>query len=362
MAENNATDALFQQIDTNRDGRIDPGELRDWVQGPDGGITYNEPINRYDDPTCRYDQYRYIDSGYPDECGYPSGRYSPYGTRRWVDDSAVITTNSPEETNAYLERSGSNIFRDPNPRIVRRARSASPVTAEQRVVIRYLQPPAVPPPGPLIIREVRSRPSSPLPPLVIHERSRPLPSPPPLILREQPPIPPRYVASETITRTVPGLPPPPRSVIIERYPAAPEKPRDIIIERWIPYGPQCERRTIVQPAPPVADCERPSNTIIIYSNVETRLARKFERLGVTPEDPASYRARFGSSLLDPITLVQEARNAGVVEDISPPVISSPIYTTPVREYPGYLDRPNEVTIRPYPSTVRNSAVECQQYV
>ncbi|CAF4649260.1 unnamed protein product, partial [Rotaria magnacalcarata] len=52
----------------------------------------------------------------------------------------------------------------------------------------------------------------------------------------------------TVTRVLPAVPVPPRSVVIERYPPAPEKPRDIIIERWLPYGPESARRTIVQRA------------------------------------------------------------------------------------------------------------------
>ena len=76
--------------------------------------------------------------------------------------------------------------------------------------------------------------------------ARPLPVPPPLILRERPPIPPAFIASQTgstSTRTnklmnyfilflvicrLPGIPVPPRSVIIERLPPLPPKPRKTI--------------------------------------------------------------------------------------------------------------------------------------
>ncbi|CAF4310952.1 unnamed protein product, partial [Rotaria magnacalcarata] len=44
------------------------------------------------------------------------------------------------------------------------------------------------------------------------------------------------------------------------------------------------------------------------------------------EDPDDYIARYGRSLLDSATLVHEARNAGVVEDISAPPSSSSITT------------------------------------
>ena len=90
---------------------------------------------------------------------------------------------------------------------------------------------------------------------------------------------------------------------------------DIIIERWIPYGPQPARRTIIEHAPPAIQYPQPSNTTIIYSAVETLRAQKFEKPGVIQEDPATYVARQEPSLSDPATLVQQARNAGVVEDI-----------------------------------------------
>jgi hypothetical protein len=38
-------------------------------------------------------------------------------------------------------------------------------------------------------------------------------------------------------------------------------------------------------------------------------------LGVTPENPQAYIARYGAQLLDAQTLLQQARAAGVVEDI-----------------------------------------------
>jgi hypothetical protein len=38
-------------------------------------------------------------------------------------------------------------------------------------------------------------------------------------------------------------------------------------------------------------------------------------LGVTQEDPQAYVSRYGASLLEASTLVQQARSAGVIEDI-----------------------------------------------
>ncbi len=54
---------------------------------------------------------------------------------------------------------------------------------------------------------------------------------------------------------------------------------------------------------------------MVYDTVQARVIRQFQRLGVTQESPQEYVARYGASLLDAATLVQQARSAGVVEDI-----------------------------------------------
>lgn len=90
---------------------------------------------------------------------------------------------------------------------------------------------------------------------------------------------------------------------------------DIIIERWLPYGPQPERRTIVEEPPAAIAYAEPRNKIIIYEGVDPRVNRRFEKDGVVEGNPADYVARYGSSLLDSETLIRLARNAGVHEDL-----------------------------------------------
>ncbi len=90
---------------------------------------------------------------------------------------------------------------------------------------------------------------------------------------------------------------------------------DIIIERWVPYGAQAKRRTIVQRAAAAQQYPSPRNVIIQYEPAQVRIIRQFQRLGVTPANPQAYVQQYGAQLLDAATLVQQARTAGVVEDI-----------------------------------------------
>ncbi|CAF4285291.1 unnamed protein product, partial [Rotaria sordida] len=117
---------------------------------------------------------------------------------------------------------------------------------------------------------------------------------------------------------------------------------DIIIERWLPYKSLGQRRTIIQRAGPPIVYPAPRHTIIIYGAAESRIVRKFEKLGVVQENPADYIARYGASLVDAVTLVQLARNAGVTEDISVPTSSSSIYTS-MRGNTVDFDRSNETS-------------------
>jgi len=343
MVNVDSVDDAFTQIDTNQDGVIDKDEFRN-MMGKSEGVTTTPyetttiGVNRYGNATIRDD--RYGSTTFRDDCygnatvrddrykyniigqndlGYTTDKYTTHGTtiatRDLINQTAIVT-NSSEETSRYLEKYANNIYIDSNPQIIRRTTTEHPITYEQRVLVRYLQPPPLPPAEPLIIKEVCPDQPPPPPPLILREQAPPRPSLPPLILRERPPTPPPRLPGETITRVLPAVPVPPRSVVIERLPAAPEKPRDIIIERWLPYGPESARRTIVQRAYCDIAYPQPYYHIVVYDGVQTRIVRRFENLGVVHENPDAYIARYGSSLIDSTTLVQRARDAGVVEDIS----------------------------------------------
>ncbi|CAF0733997.1 unnamed protein product [Adineta steineri] len=349
-------DAAFLQADINRDNRLDLNEFRNFAQqnsynggngftsdssshesssltgGPFGGAHYEASYRSEADSGLAggvNGSYNSTSSSYStDNTGYGAAGYGAAGL---VGGGAGYGVSSTESVNSTAVQSyatdSRGLFQDNNPQIIRRPAPSGPLTYTQNIRVRFLQPPPIPPPGPLIIKEVRPPQPPPPPPLRIRQQAPPCPQPPPLILRERPPVPPQSVASQTVIRRLAALPVPPRSTIIERLPAAPARPRDIIIERWVPYGAAAKRRTIVQRAAAAQQYAQPRNVIIQYDNVQARIVRQFQKLGVQPENPAAYVQRYGAQLLDSVTLVQQARAAGVTEDISPPVVAGSFAAT-----------------------------------
>ncbi|CAF1310347.1 unnamed protein product [Rotaria sordida] len=370
-----ASKAIFNQVDRNQDGAIDRHEFQQWVSGgagagaAGGGGGIGGATAAFD--TGSYELSNISSGGIPTggafgvdsgltgssfesstltsggisgisgiagiggiggiEGGFSdiSGSTFDSTTANAGYDATSIhqAANYTPETNAAWSRYGAEVrgaglYVDANPQIIRRQVAGGVQTYTQNIRIRFLQPPPLPPPGPIIIKEVRP-PQPPVPPpLRVRQQAPPLPQPAPLILRERPPPPPPSQASQTVVRQLPALPVPPRSVIIERIPAAPPRPRDIIIERWIPYGAAAKRKTIVQRAEAAKEYSRPRNVIIQYEPVQVRVIRQFHRLGIVQENPQAYLQRYGAQLLDTQTLIQQARAAGVVEDISPPAGAS----------------------------------------
>ncbi|CAF1130155.1 unnamed protein product [Adineta steineri] len=354
----NSVDAAFNQADVNHDGGLNQAEFREFLarNSIGGASTSNYSVNNefnnlegtdgYGSLGFRSSSYEGTDLGYAG-AGYGASSYESSAFRSSVGtiggdvtnlnvvgaagvsnaDAAAARFSTATRTSTIqqqYETDAQGNFKDSNPQIIRRPAPSGPVTYTQNIKVRFLQPPAVPPPGPLIIKEVRPPQPPPPAPLRVRQQAPPLPQAPPLILREKPPPVPAVVAAQTVVRNLAAIAVPPRSVVIERLPAAPPKPRDIVIERWIPYGPQAERKTIVQRAAAAVAYARPHNVIIQYEAPQVRVIRQFQRLGVTQENPQEYINRYGATLFDSQTLVQQARAAGVVEDISPPAISNAV--------------------------------------
>ncbi|CAF1160538.1 unnamed protein product [Rotaria sordida] len=210
-----------------------------------------------------------------------------------------------------------HLYNDPNPQIIRKPSMITPVVYNQKVIVRFLQPPPVQQ-GPIIIREIRPPQPPPLSPIIIRQKAQPPRSPSPIILREKPPPKPDSTTPQVVIKTLSPLPPPPRPVILEKIPPLPPKPRDVIIERWIPYENIQKRKVIVQRAEEPKPYPPPKNIIIVYEPVQTRIIRNVERLGIKPEDPHNYLTTYRDSLLQTEQLLERIKQLGITEDLSPP--------------------------------------------
>ncbi|CAF1205013.1 unnamed protein product [Adineta ricciae] len=240
---------------------------------------------------------------------------------RSVDVGASNNATVVEEASSALASTtnyNNNLYQDPNgPQIIRRPAAQGPLTYRQNVSVRFLQPPPVPSPGPLIIKEVRPPQPPPPPPLVIRQHAPPCPQPPPLVLRERPPQVPTPIPTQTVIRKLPPTSPPPRSIIVERYPPVPARPRDIVIERWLPYSKETQKRKVITyRAPPPPSYPQPRNTIIVYEPVQVNVIRQIHRLGVQPQNPQEYVAQYGHNLLDSASLLAQAQQIGINDNLS----------------------------------------------
>ena len=82
--------------------------------------------------------------------GFGRNKYASYrnpAVSNDFNDETAIQTSSLEETNEYLRRVADDIYKDPNPQTIHGAAPGGAPAYEQRIVVRYLQPPAVPEPG-----------------------------------------------------------------------------------------------------------------------------------------------------------------------------------------------------------------------
>lgn len=142
------------------------------------------------------------------------------------------------------------INQDPNPEIIRK-KASKPIKYQQKVAVRYLNPPPIKP-GDLVIRE-RQTSLPPAPPLLVrqYQHNTQLRTPSPIVLREAPPRPPSVFESKVV-RIQNKLPPLPRRLIVEKLPEAPQKPAPIIIEKWLPYKPRKVKVIFQRAAAPTA--------------------------------------------------------------------------------------------------------------
>lgn len=94
---------------------------------------------------------------------------------------------------------------------------------------------------------------------------------------------------------------PPRPFVVRQraVPPLPQLPPHVCQLASVPPRP-----VIVKRLPPL-----PQNPIHIH------IVQRIQHLGIRQVDPQVYLARYGSSLLDSSTLVEQARSIGIIDDI-----------------------------------------------
>ncbi|CAF0964318.1 unnamed protein product [Rotaria sp. Silwood1] len=255
---------------------------------------------------------------------------STSATNRYLEDSTVkqlIQSNTTysntvaedQEVQALTAKATPDVKNypinvDPNPELVVRPNTQR-LTYKQDIAVRYLKPNTPPPPGPIIIREIRAPPPPPAPPIILRQRPPPPRTPSPIIIREKPPARPKSVPTTVIKKVIPPPPPPPRKLIIERLPNLPPKPRPVIIERWLPYHKQ-KRQVIHEKAKPLEPTARIKNTIIEWRPPEVEVVKYVKKLGVAEADPQRYYTQHGDKLYATEFVQRKLTELGLQEELA----------------------------------------------
>jgi hypothetical protein len=177
---------VFQQADTNRDGYLSEGEFRNFVRnsitgndlnnlgvgngygssgfrssvyesstggGGGGGFGGNLAYNASGIGGAGYGSSSYEASTYRSSVGNLGGDYGNVNVAgsagiSAADSASASFSSGSQSTNVQqYETDAQGNFKDSNPQIIRRPAPDGPLTYSQNIKVRFLQPPAVPPPG-----------------------------------------------------------------------------------------------------------------------------------------------------------------------------------------------------------------------
>lgn len=205
----------------------------------------------------------------------------------WLNKTENLNWQGPIPLEKY------EINQDPEPEILNK-KPAQKLLYKQQVQVRYLNPPEIPKPGDIIIKQLPNKQIPPAPPLIIRQ-NKPIPeTPPPLVLREAPPKPPAKIPSKIINISGKVIPPPARKLVVEKLPQIPAKPQSILIERWLPYKQQKRKIIYHKPTEQVQPLPDPKNVIIDWQSPDVEVVQRFKSMGVFCTDPKEYVRRYGS--------------------------------------------------------------------
>ena len=187
------------------------------------------------------------------------------------------------------------INNDPDPIVIKK-KPFDKITLTQGVNVRFLKPPKIQNAGDIIIKHDEPKQIPPAPPLIIRQNRSKNSTPPPLIIREEPPKSPDTIPTKIVT--IPGriMPPPPRRLIIEKMPPIPQKPQSILIERWLPYNDISRRIIYQKPSSPKHSTQPSKNIIIDWQIPDVQVTQEFKYLGIEETNPKEYRQKYAKQL------------------------------------------------------------------
>jgi len=113
----------------------------------------------------------------------------------WANKTEIANWIGPVPLNEYP------LNQDSNPILIKK-KSSKKLEYEKKVFVKYLEPPAIPPPGEIIVNQEPNKLAPEAPPIVIRQRPNRKRTPEPIIIREAPPPPPPVVPPKIIT--IPG--------------------------------------------------------------------------------------------------------------------------------------------------------------
>jgi len=176
-----SANAAFEEADINRDGYLSEGEFRSFLArnsissntgnnqgaGGYGSSSFLSPV--YEASTSgggglggnlAYNAAGFGSAGYGSSSSYRSsvgniggdlGNLNVAGAAAGISTSdaasASFSSVSQSTTAQQYETDAQGNFKDPNPQVVRRPAQGGPLTYSQNIRVRFLQPPAAPPPG-----------------------------------------------------------------------------------------------------------------------------------------------------------------------------------------------------------------------
>ena len=172
--------AIFNQVDTNRDGTIDRNEFQQWIGAAtqiSGGAGASYESGSFESSNFGSSETAYgVDSGFATVAGvstfessetvadgagavvvgdniqssstFESSASAGNFEVAAVSQAAAYTADSNAAWSKYgAEVRGAGLYVDSNPQIVRRPAAGGVQTYTQNIKVRFLQPPPVPPPG-----------------------------------------------------------------------------------------------------------------------------------------------------------------------------------------------------------------------